>query len=332
MIVANFFNIKNTNGLLFYGIDYLKEHPSLVRRILVRPALVEPVRKLMPGFDVRPRSFAGLLREAIAAAARGDLIYTPTPHPLPFLTHQWIVVHDSYPFTARLGTLKRLLLRTCLAMSRCRVAHINESETLPFLRGLGVPNARLLFAPNRMPDPPAFARRATRGPGEPLRVGLVGTESSKKNYAWLFDATLATQHSSHLRFHAYGHRAPYYEGLLKNYPDIDLELFESDSHGLEDFLSSVDVVVSIADQEGFGRPIAVAMAASIPCFLLSKPVFREFFAEAEFFDDVQSLVQALLRAKRAPLSPARHYTPPARVVTAYVQAAGALKTQSSSKA
>lgn len=322
MIVANFCHIKATNGLFHYGVDYLRRCEDLVARVLVRPALADAARAALPGLEIVCCSMRRLLGEAAAARRRGDLVFTPTSHPLPWLSNQWVVVHDAYPFTTGpRATLKTRLLRWSLASSRCTVGYINQSDGLPFVQCLGVGADRRVFAPNefpaRVPDAPPASQPAQR----PLTVGLVGTDSAKKNYDALFDALRRAGGAGRLHFRAYGHRTPYFEALLARHPDIQLSLDSSDAMRLQDFFSHIDVLASVAEQEGFGRPIAAALQSNIPCLLLDRPVFLEFFDPgARFFRTEADLVRALLDPAEAVCRPPPPYAPPPRALQAHAAA------------
>lgn len=319
MITANFFNIKSTNGLFFYGLDYLSENLDLVRKVLVRPSLERRTKKALPSIEVVACTANRFIYEAISASWRRDLLYTPTSHPLPGINNQWIILHDAYPFeVGPMATLKRNLLRWSLSLSRCKVGYINRSDAQPFVAKLGVPTERMVFAPNRFPEParrvsPLASRAGT------TTVGLLGTDSAKKNYDQLFGAVRQVGLSSRLAFHVYGHETSYFNNICAQFPELQIELVRSDDESLNDFMSHVDVLASAAEQEGFGRPIASALLAGLPVDLLDRPVFREFFTGgARFHADIEALVQSLIR--RGDESMHISYTPPADVIAAYAAA------------
>lgn len=319
MITANFFHIKSTNGLFFYGLDYLRENLDLVRVVLVRPDLESPIKNALPGVDVVACSTGRYLLEAVLACWRKDLLYTPTSHPLPGISRQWIVLHDAYPFeVGSLSRLKRFLLRCSLALSRCKVGYINGSDAKPFVAGLGVQTERMVFAPNRFPEP---ARREPHvgSRGDLTSVGLLGTDSPKKNYHRLFSAVLQAGVAPRLAFLVYGHHTPYFTEIQTQFPELQIELVESDEVSLGDFMNRVDVLASAAEQEGFGRPIASALLSGLAVELLDRPVFREFFSGgARFHADVEALVQALPRTGKVVVH--MNYAPPPEVLAAYAAA------------
>jgi glycosyltransferase involved in cell wall biosynthesis len=320
MIVGNFYFIKNTNGLFHYGVEYLRDQRRFIRQIVVRPSMAEAARVSFPGIPIIIcKNMRELWCFAKEVTHRGDVLYTPTSHPLPFINQQWIVVHDAYPFLGGKGRLKRMLFRVSLALSRCRVAYINETETLSFVRGLGVARHRLIFAPNVINISDCRPRPAFR-PVLPLKVGLVGTDSEKKQYDNLLEAiTKAGLHSS-IEIGFYGHPTPYLEGVLRRHPGVKATLQESDVCSLDQFLAGIDTLVSIACHEGFGRPIAVALMAGVPCFLIRTPVFMEFFPTARFFHNAELLVTALEEALEIGFPEQPPYALPLRVRGAYDEA------------
>lgn len=295
MITANLYHIKRTNGLFYYALDYLRETSDIVRVILARAELVPALRISIPRVHVMPVSLRATLSYVRKAHAQGDFIFTPTPHPYPFLSRQLVVFHDPYPFLSFPGGIKRLLLRASFSVSSCHVAYINRSEGRPFLTQLGLKDERMLFAPNLPPRLPRLDS-CQKEPGLPYRVGLVGTDSPKKNYEALLDSILRKINPSHIAFHVLGHRTSYFESLEKKFPMFTFFLMDSESAGLHGFLADIDLLVSVAKHEGFGRPIAGAMVMGVPCLLLRQAVFEEFFSEGALFaSDIDDLTIRLAR-------------------------------------
>lgn len=327
MIVANFYHLKNTNGLFYYGVDYLSEDPSKVRRVLVRPAMQKAASLAFPGLEVVSCSFVRLCLEVAGAVARGDFIYAPSSHPLPFISRQMVVVHDVFPFFGTKGKIKEVLLRLSLATSGCRVGYINNSDARAFVRRIGVSNKKELFAPNKFPTPMQPSSRPARQ-GDRLVVGLFGTDSAKKNYAGLFTALQSREGENKVCFLAYGHRTPYYDDLVQRFPGIALELVESDKYSLSGFLNKVDVIVSVADHEGFGRPIAAALLANVPCLLVQRPVFVEFFrGGARFSVDIPGVADCMLALAASTEPQSVSYSPPAEALDGYRKAVAYLQSQ-----
>lgn len=320
MITGNLFHIKATNGLFFYGLDYLRDNLDLVRLVLVRSELEHRVKEALPSVEVVVCSKGRYLLEVMRARFSRDLLYTPTSHPLPLINRQWIVVHDAYPFeVGPRSNLKRFLFKWSLAFSRCTVGYINRSEVMPFIASLGVASKRMVFAPNRFPEP---TKRVTlfRSSSQVTTVGLLGTDSAKKNYDRLFTAVRGAALSLRLAFRVYGHDTRYFRDIRGKFSDIKIALVRSDEASIDEFMSGVDVLASASEQEGFGRPIASALLAGLSVELLDRPVFREFFTGgARFHSDLDALVRSLPRALDFNVLNTQ-YIPPAEVIDAYVSA------------
>jgi hypothetical protein len=300
-MMCNLWHIKQTNGLFYYALEYVRsiEQPVLV---LVRQALLESTRCALPQHDVRAVSLGGIISHLLWASLRRRWVFTPTAHPFPLNGRQLIVVHDDYPFVGNQGRLRRLLFQLSLWNSRCQVGHINHSTSLQALKGTAVPSERLWYMPNRGPNEQTVRKlRVARAEANSnssqnrtsLRVALFGSDSRKKRYEDLFLHSEALVVKS-LSFLIYGHPTDYYHELRTRFRDLDIRLVSSSEVSMEDFLRDVDVVASVAEHEGFGRPIAMALAVGIPCFLLTSPVFSEFFGRsAQLNASISELLQAL---------------------------------------
>jgi hypothetical protein len=328
MIVANFYHLKNTNGLFYYGVDYLADSARHLRKVLVRPSMRESVEKAFPGIPVVPCNLRQLIVEIVGAAVRGDFIYTPSSHPIPFISKQMVVVHDPYPFFGRIGAVKRWLLQMSLLTSRCRVGYINHSDAQALVIRLGVSKRQGIYSPNKFPLPPELDRGSTRRSSGEVTVGLFGTDSPKKKYRELFAALLVRETNVEVRFLVYGHRTKYFEGLTAEFPLLKIELAESDKWSLGEFLEKIDMVVSVAEHEGFGRPIAAALLGGVPCLLLERPVFKEFFVGgAEFRPDLPGVVARMLEMASTPSFAAVSYKPPANAINGYRDAVAFLQAE-----
>jgi hypothetical protein len=309
-MLCNLWHIKQTNGLYYYSLDYLRAVKPRMP-VLVRPALLEGARRALPGHDVQAVSALGLMTRLLGAALSGRWVFTPTSHPFPLLRRQVIVIHDNYPFVGPRGDLKRRLFLALLAMSRCQVGHINHSSALSAVPDDLVPADRYWYVPNLGPHDAEIEalrqRRQAREPSsDPVRVALFGTDSRKKRYEMLFEAVRQAGVGNRLVFVAFGHATQYYQELKATFPDLSIELTLSSESAMEEFLGDARCVVSVAEHEGFGRPVALALAAGIPCFLLQSPVFEEFFGQSTvLYPSVDALVAALVQSPASWLPPAQ---------------------------
>lgn len=327
MIVANFYHLKNTNGLYYYGVDYLQEILGSIRVILVRESMRLAAQRSFPECTVIACNAFSLVAEIAQAAHRGDFVYVPSSHPMPFVSNQLAVIHDIYPMQGKIGRIKRLLMQLSLFSSHCRLGYINNSVMREFSEGLGMGPERLLFAPNKFPGPSA---KAVIPPPQSAStvVGLFGTDSAKKNYAELFAAVMAAGAVSQVAFRLYGHRTPYLEALIAQFPHISAELVESDACSIPAFFDRVDLIVSVADHEGFGRPIAAALLAGVPTLLMARPVFLEFFqGGAQFAADVPAVAAAMIAFDPATARPAVPYQAPNHAVEGFVAAVDFLRAR-----
>ncbi len=293
--ICNLWHIKRTNGLFYYALDYLRAQtrPAVV---VVRKELLEATRAELPNHDVRAVGGGGFLLRMAGALMRGRFVFTPTSHPFPFLRRQLVVIHDDFPFLGKTGSLKRHLFEFGLRSSGCDIGHINHSTSLDALRDRDTLAARLRYMPNKGPAPGVaqalrVARAAAVAAVPPIRIALFGSDSPKKHYEDLFGSIRAKRLATRVRCLVYGHATPYLDDLRARFADLDIELVTSAAARIEDFLAGADLVASVARHEGFGRPIALALSAGIPCFLLESPVFREFFGRStRLYQDVDSLV------------------------------------------
>lgn len=294
-MLINLVFIKATNGLFYYALDYIAALDDVISVILVRTGEQAAVlRERTPDCEVRivtPWQAAVMVR---AAGRRGEMTFTPSSHPIPGCARQLVIVHDTFPFQGRKGVMKAALFLLTVRIARAHAGYINRCDARAFLVRGGVPPARLHSSPNhmRLPD-----RRAggVLTLSDHVSVGLLGTDSPKKNYPALFAALAASPVAHRLRLVLYGQPNAYAEALIERFPTLAISICDSRSSDLDAFVESVDLLVSAATQEGFSRPIAAALAEGVPCWVIDAPVFREFYAgAAKFYDTVAELAASLL--------------------------------------
>ena len=195
---------------------------------------------------------------------------------------------------------------------------INQSDVKPYLKSMGIAEERLIFTPNKFP--PVMLRNDFKNnlSTDPLYVGLIGTDSSKKNYEELFASHLKADLKIEVKYFIYGHKTHYYDQLIHQFPSLKIELIESEKFDLDTFFSLIGPIVSVASNEGFGRPIASALLAGRPCYLLDQPVFREFYSSAAILcRSVPSLFENLMSIDIRDLKLTEPYTPPQGIVAAF---------------
>lgn len=330
MMLANLYFIKKSNGLFYYSIDYLRECRGSISKVLVRPGLKNRLQALLPGVLVVECSMYRFLYEILIATNKGKFIFTPSSHPIPFINNQLVVMHDYFPFLGSVGWIKKCLFKLSLATSKCMIGFINQSDVKPYLIGLGYQEERLIFTPNKFPSEKKrghddFGRNRSI---TPLYVGLIGTDSSKKNYEALFESHLKTDLKIEVKYIMYGHQTCYYAQLIQQFPDLAIVLVDSDKFDLDSFFSRVSLIISVASNEGFGRPIASALLLGIPCYLIEQRVFREFYGSAaKFFGSIPLLVENLNCFAIGDLKLSKQYEPPLSVILAFDAASRFLKIQ-----
>lgn len=285
-MLINLAFIKAANGLFYYALDYVAALEATTSAILVRtPALAAAVQRRFPDAPLRVAGPWQAARAVMAASRRGEMVFTPSSHPVPGCDRQLVVLHDSYPFDGVKGRAKAALFFLALRTSRAAAGYINVSDARAFLERGGVPAGRLVSSPNRMALPADPPRRGSLVvPDRPV-IGLFGTDSPKKNYDRLFAAVAACgpDRAAGATFRLYGQPNDYAARLIAGFPQLDIAVADSSAIDLDGFIGTVDLVASAATREGFGRPMALALASGVPAWLVDAPVFREFYGPAATF-------------------------------------------------
>lgn len=296
-LIFNLWHIKRTNGLYFYAIDYIKDISS-AGVVIVNDSIYSKVLDDLPKHNIIRVSFWGLLKLHLQALINLEYIFTPTSHPIPFLSNQIIVIHDDYPFIGLKGAVKKVLLKISLLSSRCKVACINNTTSVSVIKSSETLMSRRVFLPNKAPDSSFCnsiyqSRLSKVVSSKPPVIGLFGTDSPKKNYEKLFSALRSVYcKENYPEFIIYGHDTEYFKYIFDSFPDFCISLYRGDS--MDAFLIEIDAVVSVASNEGFCRPVAISVASGIPCFLLRTPVFEEFYNDVAVFSESINEIAILL--------------------------------------
>lgn len=277
-LVINLFPLKAENGMFYYGMDYIKalQNPDSV---ICRKGMEKVIQDAFPESRVLSGGLLSSYLRLYRSAIRGSFIYCPTPHPLPFIRRQFAVLHDLYPFMhGRLHGLKARLFKLALKSSKFMVGYINRSECQPYLNELGLQPDRLLFVPNLIewPQHPSDSPNLTAE--AQIIVGLLGTDSPKKRYKEFFREVIRLGLMDKLRFRIFGFRSSYIDEVLEQFPEIQITLVNSSKSSMQDFINSVHVLVSLSSEEGFGRPLALAVLLGTPVFMPKCQLAEEFYA------------------------------------------------------
>ncbi len=317
-MILNLYFIKNTNGLFYYSLDYYESLKSDIEYVIVNDAIFYAASKYFGQGLIKKMTLLQFLGFCIHAFKENIFIFTPSSHPIPFVRNQLVVVHDPYPFYGGIiQNIKRFLLKISLITSRCNVGHINTSNSLPFIEKLNVPNCKRVFMPNKFPDPPQTRLIGSRKIDDNIRIGLVGTDSAKKRYELLFKEILLKDLENSIDIKLYGHHNSYVSNLCSKFDSINVEVINSDSISLQAFLTEIDILVSVAIDEGFSRPIAAALQSGIPCHLLESPVFSEFYSGyAYLYHDIQALIEGIIIYYSSEFSISEAYNAPQNIVLA----------------
>lgn len=328
-MLINLAFIKSSNGLFYFALDYIAALEDAVDLVLARtPALAAAVRQRFPAIPVRVTMPLQAARIAWSASRRGEMVFTPSPHPIPWCSRQMVVVHDTFPFEGAKGAGKATLFFSAMRTSRAVAGYINQSDARAFLVRGRLDLGRLISSPNRMQGSRAEPLQGGVELGEQLVVGLFGTDSAKKNYDQLFAAIADHAHVSRARFRLYGQANDYASRIIAGFPQFDIQLANSDAIDLETFVRSVDIVASAATREGFSRPMALALSLGIPCWIVDAPVFREFYGEtATFHAGVRELGGAIARIAPKRVLPRPIFTLPERIERDFLECIAWLKMQ-----
>ncbi|MUK92261.1 glycosyltransferase [Aliivibrio fischeri] len=289
MVVVNLFGLKQTNGMYFYALDYINEIKG-VEKILVNRVFFSKLKEI-DRRNFKCCSFLGFLFELMICIWNRKFIYTPTSHPLPFYSKQLVVVHDIYPFKhGKLSKIKKILFNISAFTSRCNIGYINKSEVLPYLVNNKFLIGKLFFLPNLMPNIDSFNFVPKVKNRNEFVIGVIGSDSYKKNYHLLCEKISESNFYGKIKIVIYGHDNNYTDSIISKYKNIQIKVMKSDYYCLSKFFSSIDVVVSIAEGEGFGRPLASAVALGLKTYVINNKINSEFFSDVYIFDTVEDMI------------------------------------------
>lgn len=223
-----------------------------------------------------------------AARARVDLLHNlASPTPLLWRGRSVMTVHDATPWLHPDAAGARWYARPLYPQAISRAAAIftvSEAAREDLVRAAGAPRERVFVTPNGV-DPRFFERRAPDGPRAPYLLA-VGTFEPRKNLPALLEAfrllrregrdlqLVIAGHQAWTQFLPLGELAPHVR-LAGSVPDAELQALYGGA--------SCFVMPSL--HEGFGLPLAEAMASGVPAVASDIPALREVGGETVRYAD-----------------------------------------------
>lgn len=298
-MLINLAFIKTSNGLFYYALSYIEELGGMISEVVVRaPELKLIIQNKFPDIAVRVVDSFSLIKILFAARRNRELVFTPSSHPIPFIDNQLVVVHDSFPFDGLVGSIKRKLFFLSLSTCSAYVGYVNKCDARVFILDGGISDGRTLSMPNNFRANGIQILNARQEFVHPVTIGLVGTDSHKKNYGELFAEFRVRCPCQQVKIKIFGHLNEYVRNIMKEFQELDINFLDVRHMELDDFLNGVDIVVSVSTREGFNRPLARALSFGIPSWVVDAPIYREFYDGAvTVFNDIGTLCDALLAIK-----------------------------------
>jgi glycosyltransferase involved in cell wall biosynthesis len=240
-----------------------------------------------------------------ASRAHVELLHT-LASPTPFLWRgaSAMTIHDATPWLHpdAMDTATRWYVKPLYpqALGRADVIFtVSEAAREDLVRAAGAPRERVVVTPNGV-DPIFFEARASEGPRAPYLLA-VGTFEPRKNLALLLEvlrilrregrdlALLIAGRQAWTHSLPVGDLAPHVK-LLGTVPDAELA----------SLYAGAACFVMPSLHEGFGLPLAEAMAAGVPAVASDIPALREVGGEAVRYADPLD-AESFVRAIRAAL-------------------------------
>jgi glycosyltransferase involved in cell wall biosynthesis len=238
-----------------------------------------------------------------AARARVDLLHMlGAPTPVLWRGCAAMTVHDATPWLHPDAAGARWYARPLYPQALSRAAAIftvSEAAREDLVRSAGAPRERVFVTPNGV-DPRLFELRPPDGPRAPYLLA-VGTFEPRKNLPVLLDAFRALRRDGRdLQLVVVGRQA--FTQLLplgELAPHVRLTGAVPDD-ALHALYAGAACFVMPSLHEGFGLPLAEAMAAGVPAVASDIPALREVGGETVRYADPRD-AQGLAAAIRAAL-------------------------------
>jgi glycosyltransferase involved in cell wall biosynthesis/O-antigen ligase len=204
-----------------------------------------------------------------------------------------VVVHDVAPlahpewFSPRFSRWYGWSMRT-MAQRSLKMATISRFSAAEMERTLGIPAPQIGWAPNGIP--PLAVQAELPSIAQPYILS-VGTLSDRKNQHQLIQAFLSAPLPG-VQLVLAGNSSPdiawSHQGLLeKALATGRVHWINQPSDAvLKGLYQNAAAFAYVSLYEGFGLPIAEALAHNLPCVVADIPVFREFFEGHVLFTDI----------------------------------------------
>lgn len=225
-----------------------------------------------------------------AARARVDLLHTlATPTPVLWRGPSAVTVHDATPWLHpdTTATTTRFYVRPLYAQALARASAIftvSEAARDDLVRLAGVRSERVFVTPNGV-DRRFFEARAPEGPRAPYLLA-VGTLEPRKNVAALLEVLRQLRREGRDLELVVAGRQPWTQSLPVGdlAPHVRLAGTVPDEE-LAALYAGAACFVMPSLYEGFGLPLAEAMAAGVPAVASDIPALREVGGETVRYAD-----------------------------------------------
>ena len=299
------------NGSLVVDRTHLGRRASGIERVTEELFSDEALRPLpVEGFGA---SVTGRLAVAAAQMAKAPLAmmarpstvwafsgFPPSPLTALFRDRAVMYVHDMFLITRKqdLNRSARIYMSMPfqIAVERLRYFLVNSATTgealAPYVRPDAEirpyrPEVRNVFG--LAPRPPA------RSPGEPLRLGAVGTIEPRKNFkaAAAIAGELGRRLGRPVELHIIG-RAGWGgdHAVLSTMPHVTLHGFLPEREARR-VMEGVDALICTSHDEGLGLPLIEAQYAGLQTIAPDKRVFREVLGTSGLFVDPEQIASAV---------------------------------------
>jgi glycosyltransferase involved in cell wall biosynthesis len=310
-IDATWLRPERRSGVERYAVELIAALARLAPGEIVlfaRPDLPEPLSRI----DVERHETQLLGRVPLdqawlpwaAARARVDLLHTlASPTPVLWRGRAALTVHDAAPWlhpdAADPGTRWYLRPLYPQALSRAEaIFTVSAAARDDLVRAAGAPAERIHVVPNGV-DPLFFEARAHEGPRAPYLLA-VGTFEPRKNLPLLLEVLRRLRREGRdlslvvAGRQAWTHSLPVgdlvpHVRLVGTVPDEELAAL----------YAGATCFVMPSLHEGFGLPVAEAMAAGVPVVASDIPALRELGGETVRYadpHDAESFAEAVRRA------------------------------------